>query len=123
MASEILDRLRLKFMIPPRWRIDLEITCPRDMPNALGSMGWEYLPNASYFLRLRCDTPEEMMEWIIAHELLEALMAPYANLTVEEINRSGNKELCDLKHVMHGDIRNEIIESLLPVILGYPRPA
>jgi hypothetical protein len=111
-AEETLGRLRERFMIPPRWRIHLEIKCPDKMPEASGSMSWSYLPNAHYFLSLRCDVPAHLLEWIIAHELFEAIMAPYAELVQEHIERIPGKTAQRLLHNRHGDIRNEIIETI-----------
>jgi hypothetical protein len=121
-AVEILERMREKFMIPPRWKVEVEIKCPDKMPEALGSMSWSYLPNAHYFLSLRCDVPSHLLEWIIAHELYEAIMAPYAELAEEHIEKLPSKTAKHLTHTRHGDVRNEIIEWILPLILGYTRP-
>jgi hypothetical protein len=85
-------------------------------------MSWSYLPNAQYYLSIRCDVPSYLMEWIIAHELYEAIMAPYAELVEEHIEKLPGKAAKHLTHTRHGDVRNEIIEWILPLILGYTRP-
>jgi hypothetical protein len=122
IVQETLTQLREKFLIPARWRISIYIKCPNEMPQALGSMSWSYLPNAQYFLSLRCDIPTYLIEWIIAHELLEAMMAPYADLAENHIEKISSKSLKGILHTQHGDVRNEIIEWVLPLILGYTRP-
>lgn len=113
---------RKQLLIPPRWKIDLEIRCPNDMPEAQGSMSWDYLPNARYLMRLRCDLDPHTARYVIAHELMEAIMAPYADFAEGLIAKEKSKRVRDLLIRQHGDIRNEHIEWVIPLITGLHRP-
>jgi hypothetical protein len=129
-VARLLGRYREKFLIPPRWKIDTVILCPDQMakehddnPGVMASMTWEFLPNAHYRLRVRCDLDATDLEWCIMHELLEALTAPYADLMVDTINALPGSYRTKL-HIRdrHHEIRDEIIEWMLDIIAPEKRP-
>ena len=126
----LLKKYRDKFLIPPRWRIDIGILCPEDMAKrnpvvdgVMASMSWEFLANAHYRLRVCCNLDRENLEWVVMHELLEAITAPYADFTRNLIDRTPgsvrNKVTLDSRHM---DVRDEIIEWILDILAPDKRP-
>lgn len=122
----ILRRMRRKLWIPPRWTIRFEIGCPEQMPNAQGYCTWRYLPNAQYRIVLSCNLSDELAEWVIAHELLEALTSPYAGLYEQALDLLEAEQipskLLNVLREQHGDVRNELIEWILRIVLKRERP-
>lgn len=123
-ATLFLEDARRRLLIPPRWVIVVEAVTPEEFPHAHGSASWTYLPNANYRLKLRTDLSGEELRWTIYHELLEMIFARYGEFCIEQIESRGDLEGCfaTYLHEQHGDIRNEVVEWLLQVILGIPRP-
>jgi hypothetical protein len=121
-ASELLAGYRQKLFVPSLWVIDLKIVCPDEMPYAQGSCSWDYLPNNRYTIKLRCDLSEDQLNWVVAHELMEAIDAPYADFSDQFIEQDRSRRMQNHLQKLHGDIRNVRIEWMLRVILGLERP-
>lgn len=117
---------RKRLFIPARWTIHLSVVCPDEMPDAQGCCSWRYLPNAQFRIILSCALSDELADWVIAHELLEALTSPYAQLyegALESLDKAGMPfQMLDVLRGQHGDVRNEMIEWLLRILLKRERP-
>lgn len=119
---------RKKLLIPPRWQIDVVVSCPEFWgrsdgalpPN--GSIVWEYLPNRNYRMRICCTLADDRLEYTVAHELLEALTADYADLVETLLAGERNKRLVETLDERHREIRDEIIEWMLAIIMPEKRP-
>lgn len=120
-AEALLTEWRQTLMIPPRWTFRLRICCPEELPHAQGSCSWGYLPNRCFTIKLRCDLTDEELRWVVAHELLEAVLAGYGDFTHELVDEKPITARRIL-HRNHADIRNELVEWLLRIISGSERP-
>lgn len=127
-VQQLLAFYRKKFLIPPRWRIDVAVCCPdyweqrEGVLPPSGSMSWEYLANAQYRMRICCTGYEDKLEWTIAHELLEAIMAPYAEFAEGLLVEQRRKSHIQLLNERHQEIRDEVIEWMLAIMLPEKRP-
>ncbi len=126
----LVGTYRQKFLIPPRWQIELAVMCPEEMAHThyfadgvSASMSWEFLANAHYRMRVRCNLTAQELEWCVMHELLEAITATYCDFTRDLIDRTPgsvrNKATLDARH---RDVRDEIIEWLLDILAPDKRP-
>lgn len=127
IVSRHLGHYRAKFLIPPRWNIEVLIMCADEHTTndagAQASMSWEVLCNAQYRLRVWCDIEDEDVEWAVMHELLEAITAPYADLCcglILETKGSTGRKLA--KQERHREIRDEIVEWMLDILAPEKRP-
>jgi hypothetical protein len=118
-----LASLRTLLKVPERWSVDLELRCPEDMPDAYGRLHYDYLPNSQFQILLHCSLDEAEARYVLAHELLEAVLAEYGEFCLEQIEARSPKQLTTYLAVRHIHLRNELIEWLLPLILGTPRPS
>lgn len=124
-AQIILAQHRIRLHIDPTWQVQLRVVCEHDMPNAYAMCRWSYLPNKTYLIQIRCDLSSDEMPWAIAHELLEALLAKYADFVETNLlgNITRNQALKDELTRQHSLLRDEAIEHLLIVLFGSERPA
>lgn len=99
------------------------VLTPDEMDDALGRCSWGYLPNAEFRIRMRADLTSEELDWTMAHELMEALFAPYAEYVENHVfDKISNKGALKLLVRQHAGIRDAIIEHLLAVMIGHKRP-
>lgn len=126
LYNRFLRKYRKLLWIPPRWTITFEIRCPEQMPAAQGFCTWRYLPNAQFKIVLSCALSDDLAEWVIAHELLEALTANYAQFCEQSFEYLEKEQIPEqvllLLREQHGDVRNEMIEWLLRILLKRERP-
>lgn len=122
MLEGYLTKLRAKLLIPERWRIRIVCMCEDEMPEAYGYACWDYLQDRDYTMLLLCSLSDEQARYIIAHELLEIATSDYAEFTVKQIDSSLEGELRKKTHEAHANVRNEVIQWLLPLIFGIERP-
>lgn len=121
---------RKKLLIPPRWNIDVVVLCPEQIDDFYenegiqASIAWQPLEYANYRMRVRCDIEPASLNWIIMHELLEAITAPYATFTQQFIEKVEKRAKANAELLMeqHRSIRDEQIEWLLSIIAGDKRP-
>ncbi len=73
-------------------------------------------------MRICCTGYEEKLEWTIAHELLEAILAPYAEFTEGLLVEQRRKSQIQLLNERHQEIRDEVIEWMLAIMLPEKRP-
>jgi hypothetical protein len=117
---------RKKFLVPPRWQIDVAVLCPNEMESYYGeegiqaSIAWQPLEYANYRMRMSCEVPDDTVDWLIMHELLEAVSAPYAVFTNQLIQRQRSKFDLDARHRL---IRDDLIEWMLAIIAPDKRPS
>lgn len=121
-AVTVFQHLRTRLMIPPAWSIKLEIVCPEDMPDAHGCLTWKLAHYGSFRLAISCELTSEQIEWIIAHELLEALLASYGDFADDMIDGLSIKSVRKLMRERHEDVRDQVIEHMLRVLFGKERP-
>jgi len=121
-AGKTLARLRTRLMIPPHWSITLVVACPEDLPRENGRCTWDCGPNHSYQIAIRCNLSPELQEWVLAHELMEAMLSGYGDFAFNLIDGVRNTPLRKHLEVQHGDTRDEYIEWMLRVILHRDRP-
>lgn len=123
-AQALMRHYRERFMISPLWQIKLEVCCPERMPEGVqGSASWGYLPNRQYVMRLRCDLSARALDWVIPHELTEMMAAHYGEFCLELIETYVTEPaLKERLHREHGDLRNELIEHVLRIMLDRTRP-
>jgi hypothetical protein len=122
-AKSSLDKWRKKLLIPPHWQVDLLVLPPEEMENTLGRCSWGYLPNAEFRIRMRSDMTLEELEWTMAHELMEALLSPYAAFVEDHVfEQTANKGALKLLVRQHAGIRDAFIEHMLATIIGHKRP-
>lgn len=121
-ADQSLAVLRQRFLIPSRWIVDLEMKTAEEMPCAYGSCSWEYLPYQRFLIKLRDDLSGDQMFWTLTHELLEAMMAGYADLCDELIAQIGPKRVRDLYQARQAWVRDDLIEWIIRILLQTERP-
>jgi hypothetical protein len=125
--ARCVAQYRKKLLIPPRWQIDVAVLCPDEMTDYYGeegiqaSLAWQPLEYANYRMRMSCEVPEDTVDWLIMHELLEAVSAPYAVFANELIqHQRRNKSELDAQHRL---IRDDLIEWMLAIIAPDKRPS
>jgi hypothetical protein len=69
---------------------------------------------------MSCEVPDDTVDWLIMHELLEAVSAPYAVFTNQLIQRQRSKFDLDAQHRL---IRDDLIEWMLAIIAPDKRPS
>jgi hypothetical protein len=131
-VANIVTEFREILLIPPRWKFDIQILCEEQMALAYNlkadeeppqaSMWWEYIPNARYRLRIRCDLHSKSLRWIVAHEMLEAILSRYGNFTQGLVNAQHGKGKKSALEENHREIRDEIIEWWLAILIPDERP-
>jgi hypothetical protein len=121
-----VSHYRKKLLIPPRWQIDVKVLCPEEMEEHYGeegiqaSIAWQPFEYANYRMRMSCEVPDDTVDWLIMHELLEAVSAPYAVFTNQLIEKQRGKFDLDSQHRI---IRDDMIEWMLAIIAPDKRPS
>lgn len=103
----------------------MNVLCPDEFSqrDIEGSMSYEELSNASYRLRFNCAMPDELVEWVVMHELMEAMTAPYADFcTLIMHEAKGSRSARKALQLRHAEIRDEMIEWMLNIIAPNKRP-
>jgi hypothetical protein len=129
LATSRLESLRRKIGVPESWQFTLKRLTVSEMPLAFGSCAWSYLPDRQFTIEYREDLDPEELDWILAHELWEATLGQIGDFTAELIGRlygqkgaKPNTEAALLLHARDAYLRDELIEQLVRVTLGRPRP-
>jgi len=127
-ANDLLAFYRQRLLIPLRWNIEIIALCPDeidkrspDHDSVQGSMSWDYWMHADFRMRLRCTLDQEL-EWVIAHELLEAVLGRFGDFMDRLILAQRSNALRhELFHQNH-ELRDEVIEWFLDILLADTRP-
>lgn len=123
LAHRLLKKWRKKLWIPQHWDIELFIFCPPkdpadDLDGVLGICDWGYRPNAHFVIRLRCNLDKDEMEWVLVHELLEALFSDYGEFCLPFYIESDDVQWRERMDRDHHRIRDAVIEHLLHAFFG-----
>lgn len=118
-AETIVAQVLHDWLFPPRTRIVVEIICCHDTRgnDFYGAIAWSYLPYMDFVLRLRCDFGDRL-EWLIRHELAEAMLAEYADLFDVAMGNKKNPLLTE----QHQRVRDSFIEWFLAIIAPQHMP-
>jgi hypothetical protein len=118
-ADALVTQLLHAWQFSPMTQVAVQVLCCEDTEaaNFYGAIRWGYLPYEQFVLRVRCDTAKQI-EHLVRHELLEAVLAEYAEFT-EEVMGKKTSPLADWQH---RTIRDRVIERLLAIIAPEFRP-
>jgi hypothetical protein len=70
VATHLVTLHRDTIGIEPIWTIEVRICCPEEMPESEASIFWHA---EVWYARMmvRCDVPEDLLSWLVIHELME----------------------------------------------------
>lgn len=123
-ARRYLKKWRKRLWIPANWDIELHIFChTEDTDGHLGSCDWGYRPNAHFAIQLRCDLSDAELEWVLVHELLEAMLSEYGDFCINLFDRAESEPWRDQVDRDHRRIRDALIEHFLHAFFGKHSPA
>jgi hypothetical protein len=118
-AESIVTNVLREWLFPPRTRVTVEVLCKHDTRarDFYGAIAWSYLPYQDFVLRLRCDFGDRL-EWLIRHELAEAMLAEYADLFDQALDHKRNAIIVE----QHQRVRDAFIEWFLAVVAPQHMP-
>jgi hypothetical protein len=113
---------RVPMLIDPIWTIEAQIVCPSEMKDDQALIWWD----AGRFyacLKMRCDTPNILILWLVIHELFELLDGETADIFADAITNGDLPIECkNLLIAQYDTARNKTIERNVTRYLGYSRP-
>lgn len=111
-AEAEVHKVLKEWFFPDYASVVVKVLCADDTEaeEFYGAIQWGYLPNQVYIIKIRCDT-EDQLPWLVRHELLEAMLAEYAEF-VDTLD-DGKQPII---HEWHQLIRDRFIERMLHIL-------